>query len=171
MVHMMSNEQKDKRKVITVRGVTRIRNNDFLNELFAAFEEGYRPAPKGAEWTADAPIFKNNRKTVTLYPKGYEVPKPNGTIIKEKDEMAESNAALISELEEEAKLEGDSRVTSEPQDETEPLGKKLTVKERIVAETRKVPLLTLAKELSIEIPEDKKNPAAIKQFLLNATAE
>lgn len=42
-----------------------------------------------------------------------------------------------------------------------------TIVERIEATSKKKDLLELAKELNIEVPEDKKVPAAIKQFMLN----
>lgn len=203
MIHMMSNEQKQKRKVILVKGVTRIKGNEFIEELFNAFNEGYVPAPLGAQWTADAPVMKHNRKMVVLYPKGYEVPEPNGDMsgepvdeeaaaIAEVDkqildeieaEMAKEDNQDLSDLLEDAKDE-EPEVTPEPEvaapvveapeftqeDPTAP-APEAPVKERIEAETRKVPLLALAEELKIEVPADKKNPAAIKQFLLNATAE
>jgi len=41
------------------------------------------------------------------------------------------------------------------------------VLDRIESTTKKKDLLALAEELDIEIPEDKKVPAAIKQFMLN----
>jgi len=184
MIHMMSNEQKQKRKVIEVKGITRIKGNEFLEEVCNAFKEGYVPAPVGAQWTADAPVFKHNRKMVVLYPEGYEVPEPNGDNTKapldeEAAVIAEVDNQILAEIEAESKEEDkevqpEVKVTEAPEftqeDPTLP-EKETPVKERIEALTRKVPLLALAEELNIEVPEDKKNPAAIKQFLLTTTAE
>lgn len=208
MIHMMSNEQKQKRKVIAVKGVTRIKGNEFLEEIYQAFKDGYVPAPVGSQWTADSPIFKHNRKMVVLYPEGYEVPEPNGDmsgvpVDEEAAAIAEVDKQILDEIEAEAKAEDEKvednqdlsdlleetkveepEVTPEPevaapvveapeftQEDPTVAEPEVPVKERIEAETRKVPLLALAEELKIEVPADKKNPAAIKQFLLNATAE
>lgn len=195
MIYNMSDEQKSKRKVIEVRGVTRMRNYDFLLELFEAFEQGYRPAPKECLHTADVAVFKNNRKTAVLYPEGYEVPLAGTTVGTEKtdaDIVAESNAELIAEIEAEkekvvdeqedtttnddpdAVEDEDAKETSEEEEEeattlSEDKVAEPTVEQRIETLTKKQELLDLAKELEVEVPADKsKNPAQIKKFLLES---
>lgn len=167
---MMSKEQQGKRKVINVKGVTRIKGNQFIEELFKAFEEGYVPAPQGSQWTADAPVLRHNRKTVALYPKGYEVPTPSNTSVVGADGDLAVIGAIDKQIQEEIKAElaaseGVVEVKEDDKVETP------SVKSRIGELTKKQPLLDLAKELNVEVPDDKKNPAAIKQFLLNTLAE
>lgn len=172
MIHMMTKEQRNKRKVITVKGVTRNASMTLVNELFEAFEQGYRPAPVGSQWTADAPVIKNNRKQVVLYPQGYDVPTPNNYTkepeVSDEELLKSDTAEIIKELEDEAKQE----VAPEAQDdktveeEAEP-----SVKDRIEALNSKADMLALAKELNIEVPEEKKVPAAIKKFLLESVGE
>jgi hypothetical protein len=170
MQYMMSKEQQSKRKVINVKGVTRIKGNQFIEELFQAFEEGYVPAPQGSQWTSDAPVLRHNRKTVALYPKGYEVPKPSITSTTGADEDKALIADIDKQIQEEIKAElaaSEDVVEVKEDDEIETP----SVKSRIEELTKKQPLLDLAKELNVEVPADKKNPAAIKQFLLNTLAE
>ena len=204
MLNMMSEEQRGKRKFIKVTGSSRMKNAEFIQEIFQAFEEGYVLPPMDGLWTVDAPVLKKTRKQVALYPKGYEVPKAGvGSPSAKSDEevIAEANEAILAEIkaeeEEEKLLTTDTGDTSdEPEDvkvdddvaptpeesESEPeqevvegtpeAPKTPTAEDRINSLTKKAPLLALAKELGIEIPEDKsKYPAAIKQFLLTATAE
>lgn len=180
MQYMMSKEQQSKRKVINVKGVTRVRGNEFIAELFQAFKEGYVPAPEGSQWTADAPVLRHNRKTVYLYPDGYEVPKPSITSVVGVDEDKALIADIDKQIQEEIAAEmadevgAETVVTEEDtvvDSEAESTIVTPSTKERIEELTKKQPLLDLAKELDIEVPADKKNPAAIKQFLLNTLAE
>ena len=59
------------RKVVRVEGVTLQVNADFINKLFAAFEEGYRPAPKGHGVQQDFPILLGGVRQVGLYSKDH----------------------------------------------------------------------------------------------------
>jgi hypothetical protein len=64
---------------------------------------------------------------------------------------------------EDSSVEGDTPVEVETSSEVVDGN----VLDRIESTTKKKDLLDLAKELDIKIPEDKKVPAAIKQFMLN----
>ena len=206
MLHMMSEEQRSKRKLISVTGAGRMKSATFLAQIFEAFEAGYVVPPLEGLWKIDAPVIKATRRSVALYPKGYDVPKASTGVTTEKtDEQiiaevdAEIQAEILAEAEtsttpepelepegtpdepEDVKVDDDSPTTQEePEAEGETPSEasgasevqESTTESRIKELTKKAPLLALAEELGIEVPEDKsKFPAAIKQFLLTATAE
>ena len=208
MLHMMSEEQRSKRKLISVTGAGRMKSADFLAQIFEAFEAGYVVPPLDGLWKIDAPVIKSTRRSVALYPKGYDVPKAGTGVTTEKTDeqvIAEVDAEIQAEILAEAEAEAETNDTpdaepegtlDEPEDvkvdddapttqeepeaegETPPEASEAsdvqepTTESRIKELTKKAPLLALAKELGIEVPEDKsKFPAAIKQFLLTATAE
>ena len=193
----MKKEQLEKRKLIRVQGIRPIHHYKFLQELYTAFEEGYVLPPEDAMWRQDMPVFRHNRKQVFLYPEGYEVPAPTGTVAKDDDEsvIKASDEQILKEIEEEQKaLEIDKEDASttdsvnaseetqkeEEEEEVEPVVSEnaeptpevtpsnTSPVERVKAESSKDGLLDLAKEFEIEVPEDKKNPAAIKKFLLGS---
>ena len=60
------------RKVVRVEGVTLQVNSTFIEKLFEAFEEGYRPAPKGKGTLQDLPMLVGGVRQVGLYSKDHD---------------------------------------------------------------------------------------------------
>lgn len=177
---MMSKEQQSKRKVITVKGVTRVRNTQFITEIFEAFEAGYVPAPKGSQWTADAPVLLNNKKVVVLYPKDYEVPAPSreAKTLSDADEdaIAAVDKQIMAEIEKEQKgdLSEDDQVVVDSDESKATLAEAegiVDLTEEVNSLTKKKPLLDFASKVGIDVPSDKKVPAAIKQHILSKLGE
>lgn len=166
----MSKEQLEARKKIEVRGLRGNVNAEFLHEIFKAFKEGYEPLPIDKMWRKDSPVFKGNRKTVYLYPKGFSTDSSTEVIAKaalDKEPVPDVQDDVVDEA-----IVPAPEVIVAPEDI---IPDESEVKEDLVATiealTTKKDLLDKAKELGISVPEDKKVPKAIKQYMLNTLKE
>lgn len=90
-MYKMSKEQIDNRMVIESKGLNRTSQQQFVSDLFKAFEAGYTVVPSG--WQADKSVIKANKRKVVLYKKGYEVVDPKGSDVDKRDYLAEAKAA------------------------------------------------------------------------------
>lgn len=137
----MKKEQLEARFKIDVRGPTIRASLDFIYALYDAFEKGYKLPPREHAWRQDAPQLTGPRKVAYLYPPEYDIPSPNAKVAEEPAEAPEP-------------------VTEAP--------KPVSLEDELKAMTKKKDLLAKAEELGIEVPEDKKAPAAIRQHLINS---
>lgn len=166
----LSKEQKENRIVIASRGIGRNSYFKFIDDLFQAFEDGYRPTKPDARWLIDVPKFKRVYREVALYKEGYEVPAPTVSVVDQVDAIQDESiiAAVDAELQAEIDAEKEEQGTEATEDSVGEDTSKLSIQEKIEATTTKKDLLVLAAEMEVEVPEKVKQPKAIQKLLLES---